>query len=63
MFCGSVGLSTIEQAQEYIRLKVEIADKRNREAAKKKVQLSVGDFVKGIGNIDYLRNLTKWYCI
>ena len=59
MFCGSVGLSTIEQAQEYIRLKVEIADKRNREAAKKKVQLSVGDFVKGIGNIDYLRNLLQ----
>lgn len=59
MFCGFAGIHTLKQAKEYIDLKVSTADKRNRDAAKSDMELEVGDFVKGIGNITYLRSILQ----
>lgn len=59
MFCGFAGISTLEQAKQYINQKISSADARNRETAKEEVKLEQGNFVKGIGNITYLRNILQ----
>ena len=59
MFCGFTGIDTLEQAKEYISSKVKNADVRNRAAAQTPMVLSQGDFIKGIGNITYLRNILQ----
>ena len=59
MFCGFTGIDTLEQAKEYIERKVKNADSRNREAANSNMVLEQGDFIKGIGNITYLRNILQ----
>lgn len=59
MFCGFTGIDTLEQAKEYIKLKVKTADSRNRDAAKSDMKLEQGDFIKGIGGIKYLRNILQ----
>ncbi len=59
MFCGFVGIDTLEQAKEYINLKVKSADLRNRNAAASNMVLEKGDFIKGIGDITYLRNILQ----
>ncbi|MCI6266251.1 MAG: hypothetical protein MR598_05330 [Erysipelotrichaceae bacterium] len=59
MFCGFTGIDTLEQAKEYIDKKVKTADSRNRNAANSEMILEQGDFVKGIGNITYLRNILQ----
>ena len=59
MFCGFAGISTIEQAKKYIDEKIKMADSRNRAASNKEMLLEEGDFIKGIGSINYLRNILQ----
>lgn len=59
MFCGVADINTLEQAKEYIERKVAIADSRNRDAANSDMVLEKGDFIKGIGEIDYLGNILQ----
>ena len=59
MFCGFIGIDSLKEAREYVLGKVSKADKRNREAALSKLVLEEGDFVKGIGDITYLRNILQ----
>lgn len=59
MFCGFTGIDTLEQAKEYIEGKVKTADSRNRDAANSDMILEQGDFIKGIGDITYLRNILQ----
>lgn len=59
MFCGFAGIDTLEQAKEYIKLKIDTADSRNRNSASSDMSLEQGDFVKGIGNITYLRDILQ----
>ena len=59
MFCGFAGIDTLEQAKKYISTKIQSADLRNREASKTDMILNQGDYVKGIGDIIYLRNILQ----
>ena len=59
MFCGFTGIDTLEQAKDYIEGKVKTADSRNRDASNSDMILEQGDFVKGIGDITYLRNILQ----
>lgn len=59
MFCGFAGIDTLEQAKEYINKKVKTADSRNRNASNSDMVLEQGDFIKGIGDITYLRNILQ----
>lgn len=59
MFCGFAGINTLEQAKSYVAQKIKTADARNRDTASKEVILRQGDFIKGIGNICYLRNILQ----
>ena len=59
MFCGFTGIDTLEQAKEYIERKIKTADSRNRNAAMSDMELEKGDFIKGIGNITFLRNILQ----
>lgn len=59
MFCGFAGIDTLEQAKEFIEQKVKTADSRNRHASNSDMILEQGDFIKGIGDIKYLRNILQ----
>lgn len=59
MFCGFAGIDTLEEAQEYINNKIKAADMRNRKASQMDMSLDKGDFIKGIGDIDYLRSILQ----
>ena len=59
MFCGFAGIDTLEQAKDYISKKVQTADIRNRNASGTEMTLEKGDFIKGIGDITYLRNILQ----
>lgn len=59
MFCGFAGIDTLDQAKKYIIQKIKTADARNRDASKQKMTLEKGDFIKGIGDITYLRNILQ----
>ena len=59
MFCGFIGINTLNQAKEWISSKIKIADERNRNAANSEMKLERGDFIKGIGGITYLRNILQ----
>lgn len=59
MFCGFIGINTLNQAKEWISFKIKIADERNRNAANSEMKLERGDFIKGIGGITYLRNILQ----
>lgn len=59
MFCGFAGINTLEQAKEYIFKKIRTADERNREASNTQMVLEQGDFIKGIGDITYLKNILQ----
>lgn len=59
MFCGFTGIDTLERAKEYIEEKIQTADLRNRKASNSDMVLEQGDFVKGIGDITYLRNILQ----
>lgn len=59
MFCGFTGIDTLKQAKEYIEEKIKTADSRNREASNSDMVLEQGDFIKGIGDITYLRKILQ----
>ncbi len=59
MFCGFAGIDTLEQAKSYINQKIKTADARNRKASNSEMVLEKGDFIKGIGDITYLRNILQ----
>ena len=59
MFCGFAGINTLEEAKSYISNKISVADSRNRNAARLDLILEKGDFIKGIGSIDYLSNILQ----
>lgn len=59
MFCGFAGINTLEQAKYYMNQKVMGADARNRKTASSDMVLEPGDFLKGIGDIKYLRNILQ----
>ncbi len=59
MFCGFAGIDTLEQANNYINQKIKTADVRNRNASSSEMILEQGDFIKGIGDITYLRNILQ----
>ena len=59
MFCGFAGIDTLEEAKEYINNKIKTADVRNRNASQMDMSLEKGDFIKGIGDITYLRNILQ----
>lgn len=59
MFCGFAGIDTLEQAKSYINQKIRTADARNRNASSSEMILEQGDFIKGIGDITYLRNILQ----
>ena len=63
MFCGITGIKTLKQAKEYMQYKVEEAEERNRKAGRQKLELSLGDYIKGIGDITYLPNILQNGCI
>lgn len=59
MFCGFTGIDTLEEAKAYVYQKVAQAEKRNLATAEEGVTLEPGDFVKGITDIKYLRNILQ----
>ena len=59
MFCGFTGIDRLEQAKDYIEGKIKTADSRNRDASNSDMILEQGDFIKGIGDITYLRNILQ----
>lgn len=59
MYCHFAGIDTLEQAKQYIKRKVQEADSRGRMYAESVFTLEEGDFVKGIGGIEYLGNILQ----
>lgn len=59
MFCGFTGIDTLDKAKEYIKRKIKTADLRNRNASNSNMVLEQGDFIKGIGDITYLKNILQ----
>lgn len=59
MFCYFAGFSTYEQAKNYFIQKPKSADEKNRAASRKNFTLEQGDFLKGVGDIKYLKNILQ----
>lgn len=59
MFCGFIGIDSVDELKKYINDKISFADNRNRIASKNDMILERGDYVKGIGSIKYLRNILQ----
>lgn len=60
MFCGFSGIETLEEAKNYVKGKVESADRRNRERAEKRIfTLDQGDLIKGIGSIRFFEHILQ----
>ncbi len=59
MFCHFVGIDTLAQAKEYLNMVVKEADARNRVRGEQKMELEEGDFVKGIGEINFLGKILQ----
>ena len=59
MFCHFADIDTLDEAKSYINLKVNAANMRNRKAAQSDMVLEPGDFIKGIGTIDWLGNILQ----
>lgn len=59
MFCHFAGFDTFSEAKEYFIQKPLLADSRNRKASTLSFQLEQGDFVKGIRDIQYLKNILQ----
>lgn len=59
MFCGFAGINTLSQAKEYIYKKITTVDEKNRNAAGYDMILEQGDFIKGIGSVNYLKDILQ----
>lgn len=60
MFCHFAGFETLEEAQNYIKNKIQTAEQRNIEASKQDMKLEEGDYIKGIaGGLLYLGSILQ----
>lgn len=59
MYCHFAGFDTLEEAKKYFVESVRQADIRNRERAQSPMVLEEGDFIKGIGDIKYLKTILQ----
>lgn len=59
MFCHFAGFDTFLEAKEYFLQKPLLADSRNRKVAHSPFQLEEGDFIKGIRDIQYFKNILQ----
>ena len=59
MYCHFAGFDTLEEAKTYFEETVRQADARNRERAQSPMTLEEGDFIKGIGDIKYLKTILQ----
>lgn len=59
MFAGIIGINSLEEAKEWINKRVKNTDERNRKTSNSEMKLEQGDFIKGIGDITYLRNILQ----
>lgn len=59
MFCHFTGIDTLEEAEGYIKTKIDSANTRNRQAASSDMVIETGDFIKGINDIKYLKNILQ----
>jgi hypothetical protein len=59
MFAFSAGIRSFSEAKQYLEQKAKTADTRNRESARNGLALNQGDFVKGIGGVQYLSNILQ----
>jgi len=59
MFCHFAGFDTLEQIEEFAERKVQKAEARNIESSKAPMKLEKGDFVKGIGDIQFLSKILQ----
>lgn len=59
MYFHFAGFNTLEEVENYQNTKIENADKRNRLFSKSDVVVEEGDFIKGIGKIDYLCDILQ----
>lgn len=48
LFCGSVGISSIYQARQILKEKLESVNHKNRSSANAEFEIEVGDLIKGI---------------
>ena len=59
MYCHFAGIDTLEQAKQYVKTKIKESDDRGRKYALGEFTLEEGDFVKGIGGIEFLGNILQ----
>ena len=59
MFAHFAGIDTLEEAKGYLNSKMLSADHRNRLASEEDFKIELGDFIKGIGGIEYLASLLQ----
>lgn len=59
MFCHFAGFDTCRQIKDYMKECVLYADFKNRVISQKEMELEVEDFLKGIGDIKYLKNILQ----
>ncbi len=59
MYFHFAGFDTLDELKIYLKEKIQKADVRNRKFAEQEVTLEVGDFIKGIKEIDYLHNILQ----
>ena len=57
MFCHFAGITTLEQAEQYLHNRIVEADQKNR--ARTTISLEQGDFIKGIGGVQYLGHILQ----
>ena len=63
MFCAPSGIRSLKEIKDYMKYTIEDRELKNRIAAKEKLELSPGDFIKGIGDITYLPTILQNGCI
>lgn len=59
MYFHFAGFNTLNEVKTYMNEKIKTAEQRNRKFAEQKLTIEVGDFIKGIGKIDYLHNILQ----
>ncbi len=63
MFCEPIGLTTVKEARDYMRSKLEDAERRRDAIGKSRLTLERGDLIKGIVDIQYLGKTLQNGCL
>lgn len=63
MFCHFAGFDTLDEIKTYIDLKQQKTKEKNYNNSKKTFKLEIGDLIKGIGKIEYLKNSLQNGCL